>query len=131
MDFKKRGTLFMPVKPVMLEVTCTVDQPMREISAKQYIFLDVGDAGRNRIHEIHVESNKYLQGKLVNTLEGSVLKIKVPYKYNKVTCKVSGNKAVQELAKGDKVTVTVEYCGVWAVNGYCGPSWKLFSLAYQ
>jgi hypothetical protein len=131
MEFKKRGTLFVPLKPVMLEVTCTVDQPMKDISAKQYLFLNVGEAARVRIHQIHVDSNKHLQGKLINTLEGTVLKTKVPYKYNKVTCTVSGNKAVQELVKGDKVTVVLEYCGVWSVNGYCGPSWKLFSLMYQ
>ncbi len=131
MEFKKRGTLFVPVKPVMFEVVCTVDQPMKEISAKQYIFLNVGETARSRIHEIHVGSNQHLQGKLINILEGTVLKVKVPYKYNKVTCTVSGNKAVQELVKGDKVTAILEYCGVWSVNGYCGPSWKLFSLEYR
>ena len=131
MEFKKRGTLFVPVKPVMFEIACTVDQPMKDASGKMYMFLNIGPAARNRVHEIHVESNKHLQGKLVNTLEGEVLKVKVPYKYNKVTCKVSGNKAVQELVKGDKVTAIIEYCGVWAVNGYCGPSWKVFSLEHQ
>ena len=93
-----------------------------------YIFLQLGDAAKNRIHQIHLESNEYLQKKLINPLEGYVLKVKVPYKYNKVTCKVLGNKVLQELVKGDKVTVHAEYCGVWDVNGYCGPSWKLISL---
>jgi hypothetical protein len=130
MEFKKRGTLYAPVKPVVFEFNCKVDQPMKDASGKMYIFLNIGDAPRNRVHDVHVASNQYLQGKLSNPLEGNVLKVKVPYKYNKVTCKVSGNKALQELVKGDQVNAIIEYCGVWAVNGYCGPSWKLFSLIY-
>jgi hypothetical protein len=129
MEFKKRGTLFAPVKPVIYEFSCTVDQQAKENAGKMYIFLNVGDGPRSKIHDVHVASNQYLQGNLSNPLQGNVLKVKVPYKYNKVTCKVSGNKVLQELVKGDQVTVTIEYCGVWAVNGYCGPSWKLFSLA--
>ena len=128
MEFKKRGTLFSPVKPVVYEFSCTIDQPAKENTGKMYIFLNLGDGPRSKIHDVHVASNQYLQGNLSNPLQGNVLKVKVPYKYNKVTCKVSGNKVLQELVKGDRVTVTIEYCGVWAVNGYCGPSWKLFSL---
>ena len=128
MEFKKRGTLFVPVKPVVLEFPCKVHQKMTESNKKMYIQLALGDVTKNRIHEIHKASNEHLQKKLINPLEGSVLKIKVPYKYDKVACKVSGNKALQELGQGDQVTVTIEYCGVWEVNGYCGPSWKLFSL---
>ena len=128
MEFKKRGTLFVPVKPVMFEFVCKVEQPMRDVSGKMYIFLNIGEAPKNRVHEVHAASNQHLQGKVVNPLEGTVLKVKVPYKYNKVTCKVSGYKALQELVKGEQITATIEYCGVWAVNGYCGPSWKLFSL---
>ena len=131
MDFKKKGTLFMPVKPVVFEFKCIVDQPMRDISGKMYIYLNLDDEPKSRVHEIHKVSNQYLNGKVINPLEGNVIKVKIPYKYNKVTCKVSGNKVLQELVKGDQVTVVIEYCGVWAVNGYCGPSWKLFNLNYQ
>ncbi len=129
MEFKKRGTLYAPVKPVVYEFSCKVDRPATETAGKMYIYLDVGEGPKDKIHNVHSESNKYLQGNLSNPLQGSVLKVKVPYKYNKVTCKVSGNKVLQELVKGDQVTVMIEYCGVWSVNGYCGPSWKLFSLA--
>ena len=129
MEFKKKGTLFIPTTPVLLEFTSTIDQPMKPITGKMYLFLNTGDVSRNRVHEIHTLSNTYLQkGRLINPLQGHVLKVKVPYKYDKVTCKVLGNKALQELVKGDVVTVVVEYCGVWDVNGYCGPSWKLSSL---
>jgi hypothetical protein len=128
MEFKKRGTLFTPVKPVVLEFPCKVHQKMTESNKKMYIQLTLGDVAKARIHDIHKASNEHLQKKLVNPLEGSVLKIKVPYKYDKVACKVLGNKALQELVQGDQVTATIEYCGVWEVNGYCGPSWKLFSL---
>ena len=127
MEFKKRGTLFVPVKPVVLEFQC-VSERQELASGKLYLFLKLGDSQKNRIHDIHKASNDHLTGKLMNPLQSDILKVKVPYKYDKVACKVSGNKAVQELVKGDQVTVSIEYCGVWTVNGYCGPSWKLFSL---
>jgi hypothetical protein len=129
MEFKKRGTLFVPVKPIILEFQCKCDH--RELtSGKMYLYISLGETQKNKIHEIHKASNDHLTGKLMNPLQSDILKVKVPYKYDKVACKVSGNKAVQELVKGDQVTVSIEYCGVWSVNGYCGPSWKLFSLTY-
>jgi hypothetical protein len=131
MEFKKRGTLFTPVKSVVLEFGCEVHQPMKEINGKMYIFLQLGDHVKNKINDVHIQSNKCLQGNVTNPLEGNVLKVKVPYKYNKVTCKVLGNKVLQELKKGDQVTITVEYCGVWVINGFSGLSWKLFSLMCQ
>jgi hypothetical protein len=130
MEFRKRGTLFAPAKPVLFEFQCTVEKPMCEISGKMYMFLLIDDNVHSKIHDVHVLSKNHLQQQLINPLQGNVLKIKVPYKYNKVTCKVSGNKAVQELVKGDSIHVSIEYCGVWVVNGYCGPSWKLFNLTY-
>ena len=131
MDFKKRGTLFVPVKPVMLEFVCLIEAPMTPLNNKMYLYLALNEQAKNRVGEIHVDSKKHLNGKVSNPLVGHVLKVKVPYKYEKVACTVSGNKAVQELVKGDKVTAIVEYCGVWDVNGHCGPSWKIFSLQYQ
>jgi hypothetical protein len=130
MEFKKRGTLFVPVKSVMFEFICTIDN-QQITDKKMYTYLKLSESQQNRINEVHKASNQYLQTKLMNPLQGDILKVKVPYKYNKVTCKVSGNKVLQELVKGDQATVVIEYCGVWAVNGYCGPSWKLFSLICQ
>ena len=130
MEFKKKGTLFAPVKSVMFEFSCTIDN--QQITDKKiYTYLKLSESQQNRINEVHKASNQYLQTKLMNPLQSDILKVKVPYKYNKVTCKVSGNKVLQELVKGDQVTVVIEYCGVWAVNGYCGPSWKLFTITYQ
>jgi hypothetical protein len=129
MEFKKRGTLFVPIKPVMFECTCMVDN-QQVADKKMYLYLNLNENQKNWIHQVHKDSNEYFTGKLMNSLQDNILKVKVPYKYNKVTCKVSGNKALQELVKSDRVTVTIEYCGVWSVNGYSGPSWKLFSLTY-
>lgn len=130
MEFKKKGTLFAPVKSVMFEFSCTIDN-QQITDKKMYTYLKLSESQQNRINEVHKASNQYLQTKLMNPLQSDILKVKVPYKYNKVTCKVSGNKVLQELVKGDQVTVVIEYCGVWAVNGYCGPSWKLFTITYQ
>jgi len=128
MEFKKRGTLLVPTKPVIFECTCVIERQQID-GGKMYLYLHLNESQKNWIHEVHKASNAHLTGKVMNPLQDNIIKVKVPYKYNKVTCKISGNKVVQELVKGDKVTVTVEYCGVWSVNGYSGPSWKLFSLA--
>ena len=40
---------------------------------------------------------------------GSVIqRVKVPYRYGRVMCRVDGLKTVQELQKGDQVEVTLE-----------------------
>ena len=65
---------------------------------------------------------------MINTLQGEILTVKVPFKNDKIACKVVGNKTLYDLIKGDNINVMVEYCGVWNVNNYCGPSWKLISL---
>ena len=39
--------------------------------------------------------------------QGKVLRVKVPFRYGRVMCKVTGLKTVQEFQKGDQVEVTI------------------------
>jgi uncharacterized protein YunC (DUF1805 family) len=38
-------------------------------------------------------------------IEGSIVRVKVPWRYGRVVCRVDGLKTVQELVKGDVVDV--------------------------
>jgi len=102
---------------------------MHEYNGKKYMCLDLTPEIETKIESIHRDSAQYMIGsKIINPKEGPTLKVKVPFKYNKVTCTVLGMKAVQELALGDKVDVVLHYCGIWNVNDFSGPSWKLESI---
>jgi len=42
-------------------------------------------------------------------LEGSVIqRVKVPWRYGRVMCRVEGLRTIQELQKGDQVEITLE-----------------------
>ena len=102
---------------------------MHEYNSKKYLCLDLSPEMETKISEIHRDSFSYMTGSnIIDPKEGQTLKVKVPYKYNKVTCTVLGLKAVQELALGDKVDVVLHYCGVWNVNNFSGLSWKFESI---
>jgi hypothetical protein len=65
----------------------TVSGPMFEYNTRRYILLQVGP---------------------------TVRRCKVPFRYNRVMCRVSGDKTIQELVKGDLVQVEMEFTGgVW------------------
>jgi hypothetical protein len=53
------------------------------------------------------DGRKYLELRLEN--QGSlVLRVKVPWRYGRVMCRVEGLRTVQELQKGDQVEVILE-----------------------
>jgi hypothetical protein len=41
-------------------------------------------------------------------LENKVIRVKVPYRYSRVMCRVEGLKTVQELQKGDQIEIEIE-----------------------
>jgi hypothetical protein len=41
-------------------------------------------------------------------IEGRVTRIKVPFRYGRVMCRVFGTKTVQELQKGDEIEIEIE-----------------------
>jgi hypothetical protein len=109
---------------------CLADGPIFAKNDKRYLNVILGAADLLNVRETQAV---LLPGasKVVSSLEGSVLTLKVPYRYNRITCKVLGNKTLHELVQGDSITTNVEYCGVWNVNDFCGHSWKLVSLTCQ
>jgi hypothetical protein len=53
------------------------------------------------------DGRKYLELNLEN--QGSlVLRVKVPWRYGRVMCRVEGLRTIQELQKGDQVEITLE-----------------------
>jgi uncharacterized protein YunC (DUF1805 family) len=51
------------------------------------------------------DGRKYLE----LNLEGSVIqRVKVPWRYGRVMCRIEGLKTIQELQKGDEVEITLE-----------------------
>lgn len=109
-----------------MEIDCTIAEPVSSTDSKRYITLDVGIHSEyvTRVHTFKTLPVKHL----MDPLTGTLLRVKVPFRYNRVMCEVTGAKTVQELVKGDPVHVTLTYCGWWTTGEYGGPSWKLKAL---
>jgi hypothetical protein len=112
-----------------MQLTCAVEKPMETEGDRRYLSVDIGTESTS-IKLLHRKSAKSVI-KLVDPLCGNVLRVKVPFRYNRVMCNVTGNKVIQELVKGDKVRVDLKYCGWWVAGEHGGPAWKLVSLTHQ
>jgi len=51
------------------------------------------------------DGRKYFELKLEDT---TICRVKIPWRYNRVACKVEGLKTVQEFKKGDEVVVEIQ-----------------------
>ena len=126
MEFKKRGSMIIPNEIVNVTCVCKIDEPIHKKNEKYYVVLDLQPETTRRIKEIHASSESKMtnENKIV-PLNDTKLRVKVPFRYNRVTCKMPGKKTIHELHQGDRVRVNLEYCGVWSVGAYCGITWKL------
>jgi hypothetical protein len=52
------------------------------------------------------DGRKYMELSLEN--QGSLVRVKIPWRYGRVMCRVEGLKTVQELQKDDEVEVILE-----------------------
>ena len=52
------------------------------------------------------DGRKYMELSLEN--QGSLVRVKVPWRYGRVMCRIEGLRTIQELHKGDQVEVTLE-----------------------
>lgn len=59
----------------------------------------------------------------------NVLKVKIPYRYRKIECKVEGLKTIYEYRKGDMARIEVLYMGEWVVGDFAGNTWKLLGIS--
>jgi hypothetical protein len=107
---------------------CSIVDSMNIEGDKRYISFNIGVDNSLYVQKIHAKNFKSVRH-LIDPLNGTVLRVKVPFRYNRVMCKVTGNKTVQELVKGDRVSVVLKYCGWWESDDYGGPSWKLVSVS--
>jgi hypothetical protein len=99
---------------------------MYTLNDKKYIDIELDEKTLETVQKIHEGSKKFLKSeKVLLPLEGSSLKIKIPFRYNRIMCKVFGSKTMYELKKGDLVEFIAEYTGVWSAGDYCGVAWKL------
>ena len=129
MDIIKKGATITFRDPFNMEVKCEIAEKMYTKNSKKYVELDLHQTNVKKIQEIHKYLDKYMTKKnVINPLEGSQLKVKVPFLKNRVICKISGDKTLQEYKKGDSFEGVITFCGVWSVGEYCGPSWKIVSV---
>ena len=133
MEFRKKGALLVPAKPYTLKVECVIGAPMYTKNLKKYLDVILDKSSFEKVSETHQTSSQYFKptSKVIDPLVQKTLTIKVPWKYDRVACSVLGLKTIQELVTDDKVSATIEFCGIWDVNNFCGPSWKLINLSYQ
>ena len=126
MEFRKRGSLYRPHEIINVNCSCRIAKSIYKYNDKYYIDLELTPETTRRVEELHKKSEDLLlkDNKKI-PLDGRKLKVKVPFRYNKVTCKMPGKKTIHELLRGDRAQVNLEYCGVWTVGEYCGVSWKL------
>ena len=126
MEFRKRGSLVQPQQITNIPCNCKVAKEIYKYNEKYYIDLELAPETVRRVQDLHNQSEQFLlKDNKVIPLQDTKLKVKVPFRYNKVTCRMPGKKTIHELRQGDRAKVNLEYCGVWTVGEYCGVSWKL------
>jgi hypothetical protein len=74
-----------------------------------YMDIKVSDDIREKIEEMQHKP-----------IQDNTLNVKVPYRYNRVDCKVIGLTPVQDLKEGDEIFNSIQYCGKWGG----GTFWK-------
>jgi hypothetical protein len=103
---------------------CVVHEPLGVVNNKYYIFLDLPPEVLDEVIRLH-SSSTMTRPRVQSPLSGTVLKVKVQFRYNRIMCDVKGTKTLYEYKKGDFIKVSVKYCGKWEMGDYCGVSWVL------
>ena len=114
------------MSPHALVFVSVVHRPLYDINNKKYMDIKMDQEIANKIRTIHdKEKCKITIGKPRDPLStDDVLSVKVPWRYKRVDCKVSGITPVQAMQTGDQVWTAIEYCGTWASGLY----WKFSSI---
>tara|TARA_B100000767_G_scaffold202313_1_gene189206 strand:+ start:421 stop:741 length:321 start_codon:yes stop_codon:yes gene_type:complete len=98
---------------------------MYDHNDKKYIRVIIDDEFYKIVMRKQSFSEHFVRGKNVdNPLYGNILTVKVPFRYNRVSCKFEGA-PVQSLQQGNFVDIDVDYMGVWNTGDYSGYTWKL------
>lgn len=111
-----------------MKATVSIYEPMYEFNDKKYIRFIIPNNCSEIIERMHTHRMHLLKNdQLDNPLDGHILKVKIPFRYRRVMCKVQG-RPIQSLEKGQEVEVEIDFKGVWNVGNYSGFSWVLSSL---
>lgn len=122
MHVLRSNTVFKDLR-IVLPMKCTIAKAIHEKNEKKYIKIKVDDPSKfYKPPQSHVQT-------FVNPLKGDSLSVKVPFRYNRVMCKMFGGKTIHELVEGDVVDIDISFCGYWMVGGFGGPSWKVDSIS--
>lgn len=114
-----------------MKFVAEVYEPMYDFNEKKYIRVKVPDRIRSIIENMHAKRRHTLKSTHVDDpLEGSVLKVKVPFRYRRVMCVVEG-RPLQTLIRGDEIVIVVDFKGVWHAENHCGFSWVLSSSTFS
>lgn len=109
---------------------CEIEEELFDFNNKKFFKLKLKENSRRSIEIIQKNSSrKILNDIILDPLNGDVLTVKVPYRYNRVMCKVE-EKPIQSLKVGDRVQVQIDFTGVWNVGCHSGYTWKLKELKY-
>lgn len=104
-----------------------VYEPMYEFNDKKYIRFIIPEKCVEIIQRIHTSKAHLLTNpKVDDVLDGRILKVKVPFRYRRVMCRVEGC-PIQSLIRGNEVEIEVDFKGFWNVGDYSGFSWVLTS----
>jgi hypothetical protein len=72
-------------------------------------------------------SRKYI---MIKNDKEDEIRLKIPFRYNRVMCTVTGDKTVQEMIPGDKVLVKMKNCGRWEIGEYSGTCYKCEEISF-
>ncbi len=109
-----------------MQFFCEIQNGLYEVNNKKYIDLALSDEFLQIVLKKHKESYNRLNKKNVRIpLENNILKVKVPFKNNRISCTTLGGKTIYELKSGDPVTVLLIYNGPWSYGDFCGLAWTL------
>jgi hypothetical protein len=104
-----------------------VYEPMYDFNDKKYIRYIIPVKVSEIIERMHTNKSHLLMNQNIdNPLDGTILTVKVPFRYRRVMCNVKG-RPIQSLIKDDEVEVDLDFKGVWNVGTYSGFSWTLSS----
>lgn len=103
---------------------------MYDHNERKYIRLRVPPEMSRVIVNIEAKNNYKLNAEnyIQKDFFDDTLTLKVPFRYRRVMCPMTGSKPIQEVLPGDEVDVEVEYTGVWHAGGYSGHSWKITNV---
>jgi len=97
-------------------------EPLYVHNERKYIRILIPPQVSSKVFQMQ---NKYPRQRF-NPLDGNILTVKVPYRYNRVMVKMNGLKGVSCFVRGDKIEFVVDFKGIWKIDdNHSGYTWIL------